>query len=62
MNGRENSAWIGRVHALMREGCGYDDIAVKLRCDPALIRREAVILRAEERLIEMYRKSETPPG
>lgn len=44
---RANSAWMGRVHSLLRDGFGYDDIALKMGCDASLIRDEGRILREE---------------
>ena len=53
--GRRNSAFLGRCHGLMREGFGYEDIAVKLSVDPEVVRFEADLLRKEGRLDDMYR-------
>ncbi len=50
-----NSAWQARVHGLMRQGLGYEDIAVLIGCDVASVRREASILQQEGRLTAMYR-------
>ena len=63
--GHRNTAWQARVRQMMEQGAGYDDIAVKLGCDPALIRAEAEIYRQEGRLDEIYRtwrKAKAPPG
>lgn len=52
---RTNSRWQQTVHTLMRKGFGWEDIAVKLKCDPEHIKDEFDILRLEGRLAEIYR-------
>ena len=39
----------------MAQGYGYDDIAVKLGTDPAAVRAEAEIRRAEGTLDQIYK-------
>ena len=46
---------LDRVHELMRDGYGYEDIAVRLKIPLNVVRLEAKILRGEGELIEMYR-------
>jgi len=58
--GRQNSRWQGRVISLMRDGLGFDDIAVKMGCPPEQVRLEAQILRDEGRLIEIYNSWRRP--
>lgn len=50
----KNPNWSVRVRGLMAEGCGYDDIAVKLACSPDLVRREAARLRENGQLVGLY--------
>ena len=54
--GQRNSMFLGRCHSLMREGYGYEDIAVKLKVDAAVVRFEADLLRKEGRLDDLYRE------
>lgn len=44
----------GRVMALLAEGYGAEDIALKLECGADLVRREIKRLRQEGRLAEMF--------
>lgn len=50
-----NSHWQGRVRVLMGEGFGVEDIAVKLGCPVADVRREAEILECQGELDRVYR-------
>jgi DNA-binding NarL/FixJ family response regulator len=54
MNARSNSTWQGRVHALLRQGFGVEDIAVRLRLDVNSVRLEVAILREEGVLAEWW--------
>ena len=55
--------WHRRVHALMREGLGVEDIAVEIGCPVRFVRTEADILRATGALDELYRHYRTArPG
>lgn len=58
MTPRANSQWIGRVRALIREGYGVEDIAVKLGCDVACVRTEIEILRQSGDLKVMFGRDE----
>lgn len=58
MTARANSQWIGRVRALIREGFGVEDIAVKLGCDVACVRTEVGILRDMGALRDMFGRDE----
>lgn len=48
-----NHAWKVKVHRLLRQGYGVEDIADKLTCDVSHVRLEVQILREEGRLIEV---------
>lgn len=54
MSARANSQWIGRVKALIRDGYGVEDIAVKLACDVACVRTEVAILRDMGELNDLF--------
>ena len=41
----QNDIWMRKVWALISEGFGTEDIAVKLKCDIESVRREVAILR-----------------
>ena len=53
--GQGNDVWQRSVHALMRTGLGYEDIAVALNTPLAAVRAEAAILDAEGLLTTLYR-------
>lgn len=50
-----NSAWIGKVRQLLREGQGVEDIALKLKCDVTAVRSEVSILRELGELEGLYK-------
>lgn len=52
--GQRNSQFLGRVWAMMRDGYGYEDIAVRLQCSLETVRFEAILLRKEGRLVQTY--------
>ena len=52
--GQRNSQFLGRVWSMMREGYGYEDIAVRLQCSLETVRFEAILLRKEGRLVSTY--------
>ncbi len=50
-----------RISALLGQGFGSEDIAIRLKCAPELVRREITRLREEGRLRDIVRpKKETP--
>ena len=51
MSPERNTAWQTTVRNLLRDGLGVEDIAVKLECEVAAVRREVKILRDEGRLM-----------
>jgi hypothetical protein len=55
MTGQSNSTWQGRVVALLRQGYGAEDIAIRLNCAADDVRREMEILRQEGRLRDIVR-------
>lgn len=55
MTPEANSNWQARVRALLREGFGVEDIAVRLSCRVEDVRREVEILRATGELKEIVR-------
>lgn len=48
----------GRVLRLLREGYGAEDVALKLKCDPEMVRRSITRLREQGYLRKMW---ETKP-
>ncbi len=52
---RRNEQWQAQVHHAMRDGYGYEDIAVRLDCPLPAVEAERDILRAEGRLDALYR-------
>lgn len=52
---QQDRDWMKRVHALMQQGFGYEDIARRLRCDEASVRQEADRLRRLGSLDDLYR-------
>lgn len=49
-----------RIIALLRKGYGADDIAIRLKTAPELVRREIARLRQDGRLQGLWPKKETP--
>lgn len=49
-----NTAWQMRVHTLMGQGLGVEDIAASLACRVDDVRREAEILQCQGKLDEIY--------
>lgn len=45
-----SDGWQRRVADLLREGFGVEDIAIRMKCSTADVRREVEILRNEGRL------------
>lgn len=54
MTAQRNSNWQAKVRALLRDGYGVEDIALRLRCDVGDVRSEVAILRAEGELARMF--------
>jgi len=52
---RLNPKTLKFVHALMRSGLGYDDIAARIKINPAYVRQEAARLKSLGKLDDMYR-------
>lgn len=45
-----SDGWQSRVASLLRDGFGVEDIAIRMKCSTADVRREVEILRSEGRL------------
>ncbi len=45
-----SDGWQSRVASLLRDGFGVEDIAIRMKCSTADVRREVEILRNEGRL------------
>lgn len=43
-----------RVLELLREGYGVEDVALKLKCDPEMVRRAVKRLREKDMIRKMY--------
>lgn len=54
MTARANSQWIGRVKAMLADGLGVEDIALRLSCDVQAVRDEVSILRQTGVLNDMF--------
>lgn len=55
MTPEQNSGWMVRVRTLLGQGFGVEDIAIKLKCAVADVRREVEIYRQEGRIKEIVR-------
>jgi len=55
MTPHQNTAWIVQVRSLLGHGFGVEDIAIKLECSVADVRREVEIYRQEGRIKEIVR-------
>lgn len=55
MTPQQNTTWMVKVRALLSEGFGVEDIAVKLACSVGDVRREVEIYRQEGRITEIVR-------
>lgn len=51
----ENTAWRAKVHQLLGDGWGVEDISIMLSCDVDHVRREVQILRDSGRLERVVR-------
>ncbi len=51
----QNTGWMVRVRTLLGQGFGVEDIAIKLNCRVADVRREVEIYRQEGRIKEIVR-------
>lgn len=59
MSAIRNDVWQGDVHALLRQGYGAEDIAIKLNCRADDVRREVQILRETHQLARVLGKRDT---
>jgi hypothetical protein len=51
----QNTGWMVKVRTLLGRGYGVEDIAIKLECSVADVRREVEIYRHEGRIREIVR-------
>ena len=51
----QNTGWMVRVRTLLGQSFGVEDIAIKLNCRVADVRREVEIYRQEGRIKEIVR-------
>lgn len=49
-------AWVARVGALLRDGFGVEDIAIKLACKPDQVRKMVNVFRREGLMVKWFRK------
>lgn len=55
MSAQRNSMWQASVRALLRDGLGVEDIAIRTNATSDDVRREVEILRASGELTEIFR-------
>lgn len=55
MTPHQNTTWMVQVRTLLGQGFGVEDIAIKLECSVADVRREVEIYRQEGRIKEIVR-------
>ncbi len=51
----QNTGWMVKVRTLLGQGFGVEDIAIRLNCRVADVRREVEIYRQEGRIKEIVR-------
>jgi hypothetical protein len=49
-------AWVTSIAALLRDGFGVEDIAIKLSCHPDQVRKMVAVFRREGLMAKWFRK------